>query len=117
MWPVLSATFNKYLPDVRTMERCGRVVKFAIRCVGRQSAHLLEPIVKQILSLYNQYQHSCFLYLGSVLVTEFANEPGCIEGLDNMMQAFITPTFTLLQENNGLKNHPDTVEDFFRLCS
>ncbi|RZF36032.1 hypothetical protein LSTR_LSTR005848 [Laodelphax striatellus] len=117
IWPVLSATFNKYLPDVRTMERCGRVVKFAIRCVGKQSAHLLEPIVKQILSLYNQYQHSCFLYLGSVLVTEFANEPGCIEGLSSMLQAFITPTFTILQENNGLKNHPDTVEDFFRLCS
>lgn len=70
-----------------------------------------------MVTLYSQHQHSCFLYLGSILVNEYASEPGCIQGLLEMLQAFITPTFTLLQENNGLKNHPDTVEDLFRLCS
>lgn len=32
------------------------------------------------------------------------------------MQAFSTPTFRLLEGENGLKNHPDTVDDLFRLC-
>lgn len=31
-------------------------------------------------------------------------------------QAFCVPTFKLLEEHNGLRNHPDTVDDLFRLC-
>lgn len=30
-------------------------------------------------------------------------------------QAFCPPTFKLLEEQNGLRNHPDTVDDLFRL--
>ncbi|CAG2068555.1 unnamed protein product, partial [Timema podura] len=99
------------------MERCCRCLRFAVRCVGKQSAHLLEPLVKQIVNLYQLHQHSCFLYLGSILVDEYASEPGCAQGLLDMMQAFIGPTFIVLQEANGLKNHPDTVDDLFRLCA
>ncbi|CAB0015473.1 unnamed protein product, partial [Nesidiocoris tenuis] len=69
-----------------------------------------------MVTLYAQHQHSCFLYLGSILVDEYANEPGCIQGLLEMLQAFMPPTFALLQAPNGLKNHPDTVDDLFRLC-
>jgi hypothetical protein len=31
-------------------------------------------------------------------------------------QAFCVPTFKILEEHNGLRNHPDTVDDLFRLC-
>lgn len=34
-----------------------------------------------------------------------------------MLEAFISPTFRLLEKENGLRDHPDTVDDFFRLCS
>ncbi|XP_067009893.2 transportin-3 isoform X2 [Anabrus simplex] len=117
IWPVLSNACNKYQADLRIMERCCRCLRFAVRCVGKQSVHLLEPLVKQIVVLYQLYQHSCFLYLGSILVDEYATEPGCVQGLLDMLQAFIGPTFTVLQEPNGLKNHPDTVDDLFRLCA
>nr|CAD7417236.1 unnamed protein product [Timema poppensis] len=132
MWPVLSNTCTKFQSDHRVMERCCRCLRFAVRCVGKQSAHLLEPLVKQvtrhfhcqrigqylvIVNLYQLHQHSCFLYLGSILVDEYASEPGCAQGLLDMMQAFIGPTFIVLQEANGLKNHPDTVDDLFRLCA
>ncbi|BES87824.1 transportin-3 [Nesidiocoris tenuis] len=116
MWPVLSSACNKYRADSHITERCCRCLRYAIRCVGKQSAPLLEPLVKQMVTLYAQHQHSCFLYLGSILVDEYANEPGCIQGLLEMLQAFMPPTFALLQAPNGLKNHPDTVDDLFRLC-
>lgn len=32
------------------------------------------------------------------------------------LQAFCPPTFKLLEEHNGIRNHPDTVDDLFRLC-
>ena len=31
-------------------------------------------------------------------------------------QAFSGPTFTLLSVKDGLVQHPDTIDDFFRLC-
>jgi len=34
-----------------------------------------------------------------------------------MLQAFIGPTFEILEPEDGLKNHPDTVDDLFRLCA
>lgn len=120
VWPVLSKTCDKYQQDSRIMERVCRCLRYAVRCVGKQAAHLLEPLVKQMVSLYVQHQHSCCLYLGSILVDEYASEPGCVVGLLNMLEAFIAPTFTILQEGgweNGLRGHPDTVDDLFRLCA
>ncbi|KAF4521283.1 hypothetical protein B566_EDAN002287, partial [Ephemera danica] len=45
VFPVLSTVLTKYQNDLRTMERCCRCLRFAIRCVGRQAGHLLEPLV------------------------------------------------------------------------
>lgn len=116
-WPIVSAVMQRHQNDVRIMERSCRCMRYAMRCIGRQAAPLLEPLVKQMVSLYELHHHSCFLYLGSILVDEFANvSEQCTQGLLSMLQAFIKPTFELLQLENGLKNHPDTVDDFFRLC-
>lgn len=40
-----------------------------------------------------------------------ANRTSC-----SVFQAFCPPTFQLLEEAHGLRNHPDTVDDLFRLC-
>lgn len=117
LWPIITNVLNKYQNDLRVMERTCRLLRYAVRGLGQQSSPLVEPLVKQILYLYGQNQHSCFLYLGSILVDEFAKNPTCVQGLLEMLQAFIEPTFNILQEENGLKNHPDTVDDFFRLCT
>lgn len=117
-WPSISLIFTKYQSDLRIMERTCRLVRYAMRSIGKQGAPLLEPLVKQIVELYAIHHHSCFLYLGSILVDEFANvSDQCTQGLLDMMQAFIEPTFARLRAENGLKNNPDTVDDFFRLCS
>lgn len=69
------------------------------------------------MQLYAAHQHSCFLYLGSILVDEYAIDAECVSGLLRMVEAFIGPTFNILQQQDGLKNHPDTVDDLFRLCA
>lgn len=121
LWPVLSRTFMKFAADLRVMERTCRCVRYAIRCVGRQAAVILEPLVKQIVHIYvHMYQHPCFLYLGSILVDEFAGVSdggACTQGLIEMLGSFIQPTFRMLEKENGLRDHPDTVDDFFRLCA
>ena len=115
LWPVLSRCLHLYRNDVRITERTCRTIRFAIRCIGVQSSNLLLPLVTQMVELYQEKSHSCYLYLGSILVDEYAGESGCIPGLLNMLQAFITPTYTILSVTGGLVAHPDTVDDFFRL--
>ena len=39
-----------------------------------------------------------------------------MSGLLDMLEAFLLPTFAILTKNeNGLRDNPDTVDDFFRL--
>uniref|UniRef100_A0A671FQJ0 Transportin 3 n=1 Tax=Rhinolophus ferrumequinum TaxID=59479 RepID=A0A671FQJ0_RHIFE len=117
IWPVLSETLNKHRADNRIVERCCRCLRFAVRCVGKGSAALLQPLVTQMVNVYHVHQHSCFLYLGSILVDEYGMEEGCRQGLLDMLQALCIPTFQLLEQQNGLQNHPDTVDDLFRLAT
>ncbi|KAM3859139.1 transportin-3 isoform 2-T2 [Diretmus argenteus] len=117
IWPVLSETLNTHQADNRIVERCCRCLRFAVRCVGKGSASLLQPLVTQMVSVYQVYPHSCFLYLGSILVDEYGMEDGCRQGLLDMLQALCMPTFQLLEQANGLRNHPDTVDDLFRLAT
>uniref|UniRef100_A0A8B9JX44 Transportin-3 n=1 Tax=Astyanax mexicanus TaxID=7994 RepID=A0A8B9JX44_ASTMX len=117
IWPVLSETLNTHQADNRIVERCCRCLRFAVRCVGKGSASLLQPLVTQMVNVYQVYPHSCFLYLGSILVDEYGMEEGCRQGLLDMLQALCMPTFQLLEQPNGLRNHPDTVDDLFRLAT
>lgn len=117
VWPVLSRCFQKYGGDIRIIERCCRCVRYAVRCLGKKSTVLLNPVLSQIVEQYQHHPHSCYLYLGSVLVDEYGLEPTCISPMLNMLQALSTPTFKMLEEQDGLRNHPDTVDDLFRLTT
>ena len=65
VWPVVSRTCSIFPQDSRIMERTCRTLRFVIRCIGTQSAPLVEPLVKLLVSLYIVHPHSCFLYLVS----------------------------------------------------
>ncbi|XP_064103483.1 transportin-3-like isoform X1 [Macrobrachium nipponense] len=117
VWPTLSLTFQRYSTDIRVMEHTCRCLRFVVRCVHQHSMPLLSPLVEQMVTLYSAHGHSCFLYLGSILVDEYAGEAGCVPGLLAMLEAFTQPTFVLLTQPSGFRNHPDTVDDWFRLCA
>ncbi|XP_070539739.1 transportin-3-like [Ptychodera flava] len=117
IWPILSQIMGKYQTDERIIERCCRCLRFAIRSVGKGAVALLEPLVTQMVVIYQVHQHSCFLYLGSILVDEYGREQGCVPGLLDMLQALSVPTFQLLQKENGFRDHPDTIDDLYRLAA
>lgn len=68
-----------------------------------------------MIRLYTTHHHSCFLYLASILIDEFGTLHGCVSGLVTMMESMLPRAFQLLQEPDGLRNNPDTVDDLFRL--
>lgn len=54
--------------------------------VTRRCLFALHLCVCQMVSVYQVYPHSCFLYLGSILVDEYGMEEGCRQGLLDMLK-------------------------------
>lgn len=118
MWPVFASALDKFQSDNRVVERWCRCVRFAIRCVKKSVINtLLPPLATTISNTYKSSPHSCFLYLGSVLVDEYGGDDSASNFLLQMLEALCPRSFDLLNEQDGLVNHPDTVDDLFRLCS
>ena len=43
-----------------------------------------------MVNVYGTNPHSCFLYLGSILVDEYGDESGCVPGLVTMTMVGLT---------------------------
>ena len=73
----------------------------------------------QSVDIYREHYHSCFLYLGSIVVDEFGADSAYQQGLMGMLQAFAEVSLPLLAGEGGLGliNHPDTVDDLYRLSA
>jgi len=69
------------------------------------------------MSIYLEHKHSCFLYLGSIIVDEFGPDVSIQPALVTFLEHMSSVTFPLLARENGLLYHPDTVDDMFRMCA
>uniref|UniRef100_A0A1I7XTW7 Importin N-terminal domain-containing protein n=1 Tax=Heterorhabditis bacteriophora TaxID=37862 RepID=A0A1I7XTW7_HETBA len=117
LYHVLSASLKKYEAVGRTVEHACRSIRFLVRSLGVQSIGLVEPLVTQMMDIYSRHQHSCFLYLSSILVDEYGAMEAVQPGLMVMLQTLATGTFSLLAKENGPRDNPDTVDDLFRLST
>ncbi|KAJ8730493.1 hypothetical protein PYW08_001906 [Mythimna loreyi] len=115
-WPVLQDALDKYASDGRVMERWCRCVRFGVRCGGKRASALAPALAERLQQLYRIRPHSCVLYLASVLLDELSTEPGAVAPLVALLQDVMPRAFHLLQQTDGLKENPDTVDDLFRLC-
>ncbi len=88
-----------------------------LRCSAIAAAELLTEIVSTAITLYQRHHHSCFLYLGSIIVDEFGSGSEYREGLATMLSVFAETSLPLLAGPAGLVEHADTIDDFFRLCA
>jgi len=116
LWDLFKSVAAKYKSDDRIMERHFRCIRFGIRCIGQDFMHLIDQLVELMMTIYKDHPHSCFLYIGSVLVDQYGKNQAAEKSLMTMLKAFVPSTFQLLSKENGLVQHPDTVDDFFRLC-
>lgn len=73
--------------------------------------------LSQSIAVYQEHHHSCFLYLGSIVADEFGSDVSSQQGLMTMVESFLQVSLILLSGPGGLVNHPDTVDDMFRLCA
>lgn len=116
LWDMFKMIVNKYKADGFVMERLFRCIRFGIRCLGQDFVGLMQNLIELIVNLYNEHQHSCVLYVGSILTDEYGDNKEAEAAIMQMLKSFVPPTFRILSQEKGLINHPDTVDDFFRLC-
>lgn len=111
----ISMAFNAFKPHVRIMEHCCRAVRFVVRSMGKQSVNFIPQLAQQLVQIYNDYPHSCLLYLSSVIVDENGKNEQLEEGLINLLKYLAPKTFSIIESPNGAKLSPGTVDDFYRL--
>ncbi|KAM3719234.1 Transportin-3 [Dirofilaria immitis] len=116
VWPFVLEICKKYEKNTRVVEHCCRAIRFMIRFLEVHSITFIESLVEQMVDIYNRHPHSCFLYLASILVDEYGHLDNCRSGLVHMLNILCNDSFKLLQEQNGFRNHPDTIDDMFRLA-
>ncbi|XP_064397245.1 transportin-3-like [Halichondria panicea] len=117
LWPLLNQVLNTYQTQVKVIERTCRCVRFMLRCSSVAACDLLTDIVSTAISLYSQHRQSCYLYLGSIIVDEYGRQGSYQEGLATMLGVLATTSLPLLAGPTGLVEHPDTIDDLFRLCA
>uniref|UniRef100_A0A0K0D4I6 Xpo1 domain-containing protein n=1 Tax=Angiostrongylus cantonensis TaxID=6313 RepID=A0A0K0D4I6_ANGCA len=116
LYEVLSEALKRYESTSRVVEHCCRSIRFIVRSLGMQSIGFVEPLITQMMDIFSRHQHSCFLYLSSILVDEYGSMESLQPGLMIMLESLAHGTFTVLTLENGPRDHPDTVDDLFRLA-
>uniref|UniRef100_A0A914HD50 Exportin-1/Importin-beta-like domain-containing protein n=1 Tax=Globodera rostochiensis TaxID=31243 RepID=A0A914HD50_GLORO len=111
-------TLQRHQSEQRVVEHSCRTIRFLIRSMGAQSVVFIEPLASQIMLTYGQFPHSCLLYLSSILVDEYGAMAHLQPGMLQMLENLATRSLALLaaDSENGLRNHPDTVDDLYRLA-
>ena len=52
VWPVLSKVFSKCARDGKIIERCCRCIRFAVRCLGKNSTSFVQPLITEVLKVF-----------------------------------------------------------------
>ncbi|CAD5215243.1 unnamed protein product [Bursaphelenchus xylophilus] len=112
----LSTVFNTFKDDVRVMEHCCRSVRFVVRSMGWQSINFIPDLAQQLVAIYNEYPHSCILYLSSVIVDENGANENLHDGLINLLKYLAPKAFLVLNSGDGPRQHPETIDDLYRLA-
>lgn len=121
LWPMIQNILKTRAasPTEKLIERTCRTLRFVLRSLRPE--FLIEPVANCIWSVYQEHpKHSALLYVASIIVDEFANaqQDQLADHLMAMLKAFSLATFTYLTKPPvSLREHPDTIDDFFRLCT
>ncbi len=62
------------------MEKVCRVWKHCIKLCGIIFTPLLQPLIKTLISAFQQHPHSCFIYTASITIDVFAPNPAAHVG-------------------------------------
>ena len=113
-WPMLDALSQKYPRDFNCGEKLCRLHKHSLReCGPIYYAPLLELLVEQTVRNFSASFSSPYLYLASIIVSEYGRDPAQSKLLYDMVANLSSVVFNALRTTNDFIAHPDVIEEFF----
>ncbi|KAL7536651.1 hypothetical protein ACHAXR_009842 [Thalassiosira sp. AJA248-18] len=113
-WPMLDAVSQKYPRDFNCGEKLCRLHKHALRgCGPIYYAPMLEPLLEQTVKNFSLSLSSPYLYLASIIVSEYGRTPVHSKVLYDMVANLSATVFNALRTSDDFTAHPDVVEEFF----
>jgi transportin-3 len=109
-WQLLEAAGQKHSSEALMAEKLCRLHKHALRTCGVQFyTPMLPNLMTMIVQFFDLSHQAPYLYLASIVVTEYPRHPELI----NMMKAMCTTAFSFLTSSEVMTSHPDVVEELF----
>lgn len=113
-WPMLDAISQKCPRDFNFCEKLCRLHKHSLReCGPAHYAPLLESLVEQTVRNFSTSFSSPYLYLASIIVSEYGRDPAQSQLMYEMVANLSSAVFGALRTTNDFIAHPDVVEEFF----
>ena len=116
-WPMLDILSQKYPRDFNCGEKLCRLHKHSLReCGSVPYTPLLQSLVNQTITNFSTSLSSPYLYLASVIISEYGRDAIHAKLLFGMMSSLASTVFNALRSTDDFTNHPDVVEEFFFLA-
>lgn len=113
-WPMLNAVSQRYPRDFNCGEKLCRLHKHSLReCGPVHYAPMLEPLVEQTVKNFGLSLSSPYLYLASIIVSEYGRNAAHSKLLYDMVASLSSAVFNTLRTTDDFTAHPDVVEEFF----
>jgi len=111
---MLDAVSQKYPRDFNCGEKLCRLHKHSLReCGPVHYAPLLESLVEQTVKNFGLSLSSPYLYLASIIVSEYGRNAAHSKLLYDMVASLASAVFNTLRTTDDFTAHPDVVEEFF----
>jgi len=116
-WPWLETLSQKYPKDFNIAEKICRLHKHVLRGCGSSGYRdMIQPLCANIVRGYALSHLSPYLYLASICVAEYGNDPRYVPLLFEMVRDISEHTFSVLRSPDDLVAQPDLVEELFFLA-
>jgi len=113
-WSLLDVVSQKHPRDFNCGEKLCRLYKHALReCGSVQFAPLLDSLVQQTVKNFSLSLLSPYLYLASVIVSEYGRNPAHSKLLYDMVANLSSTVFGALRTTEDFTANPDVVEELF----
>ena len=99
------------------MEKCTKVIKYALRCLKQHFHPFMDQVYLTTLEGYRKYPISSYVYMVEILVTVFYNTPQFHSPINSLFESVCEITFNHLSRMEDLMQNPDLASDFFGMLS
>lgn len=116
LWSVFEYLFAN-LSDIQNIsESICRCLVNALRSCKLYLAPMLNPLIQQVVTLYNNYNFSCYLWLAKYIIDIFSDDINQYWPiLQDMVNSLCQKSFNLFSYKENLIEYPDVVEDYNRM--